>query len=139
MQRLDDEYRQVFGPNIPNAVGATTASQVITPRRRSSCVPAGPVTVTRTDGSVVVQPAYTRLEVRKLVKERITISPGLRSRILRRDRGCCRYCGTSTGPFEIDHVIPVALGGITHIRNLVTACRGCNQTKGARIWTPRRL
>jgi 5-methylcytosine-specific restriction endonuclease McrA len=33
----------------------------------------------------------------------------------------------------IDHVFPVALGGTNDIANLVTACRACNLTKGARV------
>jgi hypothetical protein len=32
----------------------------------------------------------------------------------------------------IDHVFPVALGGTNDVGNLVTACRACNLTKGAR-------
>jgi 5-methylcytosine-specific restriction endonuclease McrA len=32
----------------------------------------------------------------------------------------------------IDPVYPVALGGTNDIANLVTACRACNLTKGAR-------
>lgn len=57
--------------------------------------------------------------------------------ILRRDKGCCRYCGSSAGPFHIDHVTPVALGGSSSSRNLVTACENCNCRKGAQVWTPK--
>jgi hypothetical protein len=33
----------------------------------------------------------------------------------------------------IDHIMPVALGGTNEIGNLVTACRTCNLTKGAKF------
>ncbi|MGH7743192.1 MAG: HNH endonuclease [Candidatus Dormibacteria bacterium] len=94
------------------------------------------VTITRADGTVTVQPALTKTELRRLIPERFTIPPSLRSRILKRDRQTCRYCRTIAGPFEIDHVVPVALGGATAQSNLVTACAECNRKKSAQIWKP---
>ena len=41
----------------------------------------------------------------------------------------CVYCGTTESPFEWDHVIPIARGGLDHPVNLVTACRDCNRKK----------
>ncbi|MEN0652403.1 MULTISPECIES: HNH endonuclease [Hyphobacterium] len=46
--------------------------------------------------------------------------------------GACVYCGTTEGPFEIDHVIPVARGGRHHRRNFALACQPCNRRKGAK-------
>lgn len=57
----------------------------------------------------------------------------LRTKILERDGYKCRYCGRKlpASYLHIDHVVPVALGGSNHEKNLVTACRDCNLSKGA--------
>jgi 5-methylcytosine-specific restriction endonuclease McrA len=42
----------------------------------------------------------------------------------------CAYCG---GPFEsLDHVKPIALGGLHILANIRPACRSCNSKKGAK-------
>lgn len=63
-------------------------------------------------------------------------SAAVRIRVMKRDRFTCTYCGVSgqDAELEVDHIIPVAKGGSHHISNLTTACRNCNQSKGARIW-----
>ncbi len=47
----------------------------------------------------------------------------------------CAYCA---GPFEeVDHVIPLALGGLHWLANLRPACRACNRRKWAKpigVW-----
>jgi len=51
----------------------------------------------------------------------------------------CSYCGGTEGPFEIDHVIPLARGGSNEPWNLVLACRACNRSKKDRLiaeWLP---
>lgn len=106
------------------------------PRRTYSDAKCGPVHHITNMGVVTTSSALTPAAVRKIAPERITIGPDMRARILHRDRGTCRYCQTTVGPFEIDHVIPVAQGGATRLWNLVTACRDCNQRKGNRIWRP---
>lgn len=60
-------------------------------------------------------------------------SAAVRIRVMKRDRFTCVYCGTTgaESELEIDHVHPVSKGGSHHISNLVTACRKCNQAKGA--------
>lgn len=67
------------------------------------------------------------------------ISPGLRYRIMQRDRFRCRYCGKTAGetPLHVDHVQPVSAGGSSNSLNLVTACKGCNLGKHASLpeWT----
>jgi hypothetical protein len=52
----------------------------------------------------------------------------IRERIFARDDFTCRYCGARGIAMECDHVIPVAHDD----SNLVTACRDCNRSKGAR-------
>jgi 5-methylcytosine-specific restriction endonuclease McrA len=60
----------------------------------------------------------------------------LRFRILQRDGFRCRYCGrTGDAPgvvLHVDHVVPVATGGVTIEDNLRTACEECNLGKGVR-------
>src|SRR3990172_1192243 len=58
-------------------------------------------------------------------------------RIFKRDGARCRYDPRHRGPFEIDHVVHVALGGEDSDENLVVACRSCNRSKGASVWTPK--
>ena len=53
----------------------------------------------------------------------------LRPYILQRDNFTCVYCGTKKGPFEIDHVMPIARGGTNKESNLVCSCRNCNRSK----------
>ena len=47
----------------------------------------------------------------------------------------CHYCRNMVKRAEVtlDHVYPRALGGRDEARNLVPACRPCNQEKGARL------
>ena len=63
--------------------------------------------------------------------------------ILRRDRYRCRLCGQSTparlrgsthdrAP-EVDHIVPLALGGSHTYANTQCVCRACNMTKSARV------
>ena len=53
----------------------------------------------------------------------------LRLQTFRRDGFVCQYCDSRDGPFECDHVLPVAAGGPSHISNLITACKDCNRRK----------
>lgn len=63
----------------------------------------------------------------------MAITKRVRFEVLRRDNYQCQYCGlrapeTAEG-LTIDHVIPVALGGLDDPSNLVAACRDCNAGK----------
>jgi len=55
--------------------------------------------------------------------------------------GYCRYCGKKLsrinyampgerGAWEIDHSVPLALGGTDYLSNLWPACIDCNRDKG---------
>lgn len=62
----------------------------------------------------------------------------LRKTIKRRDRYTCKLCGISTKKepnllLEIDHIIPLAKGGITTEENLQTLCWKCNRKKGSKL------
>lgn len=50
-----------------------------------------------------------------------------------RQRGRCYYCGKRVrDKYDVDHVIPLALGGSDGPENLVVACVSCNRKKQAR-------
>jgi hypothetical protein len=115
-----------------------TQPEAASPRRRPVDPPPSPVVVQTTDGTQQIHPPLDAKALQRIVRMR-AISPAMRRRVTRRDKGMCRYCGTAAGPFEIDHVLPVSLGGGNALRNLVLACDSCNRRKGASVWTPRRL
>lgn len=56
-----------------------------------------------------------------------------RAGILERDNRTCRCCGRTLGKgvkLEIDHIIPVKMGGSTTLSNLQLLCKACNLAKG---------
>ncbi len=59
--------------------------------------------------------------------------------VLARDGACCTFVGAdgrrcgSTWRLELDHVIPVALGGASSAQNLQVLCGDCNRRKGASL------
>lgn len=55
-----------------------------------------------------------------------------REAIFKRDGYRCKHCGTSDD-LTVDHIIPVAAGGLSFDKNLQTLCRSCNSKKGCRI------
>ena len=67
--------------------------------------------------------------------DREGISARTRYDILRRCNFACFYCGTPAAlglkKLQIDHVMPVALGGTNDPWNLVAACYDCNAGKGS--------
>lgn len=95
------------------------------------------VTVIRPDGTTYIQEPHDEKTFQRIVRVRARVSDALRRSIARRDGWRCRYCGSVDGPFEIDHVVPIALGGSNRLHNLVLACQECNGRKGARVWKPR--
>jgi DNA-directed RNA polymerase subunit RPC12/RpoP len=68
------------------------------------------------------------------VLKRKSLSKKLRFEIFKRDSFTCQYCGATppTVVLHVDHITPVADGGENDMDNLITACEGCNQGKGAR-------
>lgn len=88
-------------------------------------------------GKLFVVGTMLRSDAYRIDAIREAISPALRAEIFERDGMCCAYCGSTSGPHEIDHVFPVSRGGKTDQENLVIACRPCNRSKGAR--TPEEL
>ena len=73
------------------------------------------------------------------VGQRALMTPKLRNYIKQRDNYICKRCGNSLYKepnllLEIDHIIPIAKGGLTEEKNLQTLCWKCNRTKGANIY-----
>lgn len=64
-----------------------------------------------------------------------SLSVRVRFQVLRRDKFTCQYCGAKAPDvqLEIDHVIPVVLGGSRELSNLRTACQACNAGKSAAV------
>ncbi len=59
----------------------------------------------------------------------------VRPAIFERDGYACVIFGSQGGennPLEVDHIHPVARGGVNDDHNLQTLCRSCNRKKGAR-------
>ena len=67
--------------------------------------------------------------------KRKQVSQGLRFDIFNRDGFTCQYCGRRPPEvvLELDHVVPVALGGGNEEMNLTTSCSICNAGKSAKI------
>lgn len=63
----------------------------------------------------------------------MAVSKRLRFEILRRDEHKCKHCGRTPPEvvLEVDHVVPVTLGGSDDPSNLVAACRDCNGGKSS--------
>lgn len=62
------------------------------------------------------------------------MSKSLRFEVFKRDSFTCQYCGAHPPQviLEVDHIVPVAGGGLNDQDNLITACFDCNRGKAAR-------
>lgn len=64
-------------------------------------------------------------------------SPGVSAndwlRLLNRYQHGCAYCGTRADVLHMDHVVPLARGGLHQIGNVLPACAPCNLSKNARL------
>lgn len=52
--------------------------------------------------------------------------------------GCCAYCGKPK-PLTIDHILPIAKGGLDKIENILGCCSSCNSSKNdslLSVWYP---
>lgn len=67
---------------------------------------------------------------------RTHIPRSLRALVAEDARHRCVYCQSAVTivgmPFEIDHVIPESLGGLTERENLCLCCSACNERKACR-------
>ncbi len=79
------------------------------------------------------KPAVIRLL--RYFKRKIFTARFTKNAVVARDRSTCMYCSQMLGSHEItfDHIIPLSKGGKSNEwENIVTACKYCNQKKGAR-------
>lgn len=67
--------------------------------------------------------------------KRKALSKGKRFDIFRRDGFTCQYCGRQPPEvvLQVDHIVPVVVGGSNDEMNLVTSCRDCNLGKGKKL------
>lgn len=61
-----------------------------------------------------------------------SVASRLRGIVLTRDGEVCAYCGSTEGPFHVDHINPLSRGGDNDLSNLCVACAPCNMSKGAK-------
>lgn len=81
--------------------------------------------------TVALDRARARVDAGK-AHRRHSIPDEVKVAVWRRDGGRCVQCG-SAADLEYDHVIPVALGGSSTVRNLQLLCEPCNRSKGAAV------
>ncbi len=98
-------------------------------------------TISMTEENIgeLINQLQNKLSSASLAKEqRALMTPKLRLHIKERDNYTCCICGNSSHVepnllLEIDHIIPIAKGGLTVEDNLQTLCWKCNRIKGAKI------
>ena len=65
-------------------------------------------------------------------QNRTRIPENVRIAVWRRDSGRCARCG-SREKLEYDHIIPLAEGGASTVRNIELLCERCNRSKAKKI------
>lgn len=85
------------------------------------------------DGGLCFERSSAWVREARKIDGRDSLNPAVRAYILERDGYRCAYCETTEGPFEADHIVPVARGGGDDLENLTCACRSCNRSKGAKL------
>ena len=61
--------------------------------------------------------------------KRKAIPTALRRAVIAAAKGRCQACDGPTDEFEVDHYIPVALGGTNDLSNLQALCPPCHKLK----------
>lgn len=84
--------------------------------------------------SIITANSIIAIKGRALSSRTLRQIPPLTNReLFHRDRHICAYCGREHQALRLtrDHIRPVSHGGADTWMNVVTACRNCNQRKGA--------
>ncbi len=86
----------------------------------------------RSPSSTFQMPAV--IVLKNIVKYRFTGIVCNRQNVIWRDKNTCQYCAKKFTPenLTVDHLIPKSRGGRNTWKNLVAACKKCNQKKGCR-------
>ena len=61
--------------------------------------------------------------------KRKAIPSALRRAVIAAAAGKCQACAEPTDEFEVDHYVPVALGGTNDLSNLQALCLPCHKVK----------
>ena len=71
-----------------------------------------------------------RLQKYRAQKRGVTVGPvPTCEELLSKQKGMCAYCKCKDGPFHVDHIMPLALGGMHTADNVQALCADCNQSK----------
>jgi hypothetical protein len=73
------------------------------------------------------------VEIQKTPRKRRPIALSRRFLVLKRDQYRCRICNRAGVALEVDHILPLNLGGSDSLDNLQTACLDCNRGKSDRM------
>jgi len=46
----------------------------------------------------------------------------------------CAYCGSTEEELTLDHIVPLASGGVDYTHNVLCSCKKCNSDKGHTPW-----
>lgn len=68
----------------------------------------------------------------KKIKRNNFIPKKVKEYVLKKYKHTCNYCG-SKDKLHIDHIYPVAKGGLTELKNLQVLCSKCNIKKSNKI------
>lgn len=67
----------------------------------------------------------------RLIEVSINYKQALKKEVLKRDKYCCKSCGIflldSGLKAEMHHKLPVSLGGLTTVSNIITLCSDCHK------------
>lgn len=118
------------------AIQLLTTDRILAPLGAETRVFQGGINARTGQRSRVEVPSIllTRARVQAHLWQRDYEPPVSNRALFARDDHLCLYCGE---PFPLhlltrDHLLPRCRGGTDRWQNLVTACRSCNQRKGAR-------
>lgn len=66
-------------------------------------------------------------------RQRRRIAPRIKEDLYKQQDGRCSYCKVQfeLPYFDIDHKLPIVIGGTDHVNNLQLLCGPCNRRKGA--------
>ncbi|WP_420541474.1 HNH endonuclease [Pseudooceanicola atlanticus] len=87
----------------------------------------GTLSIDLVEQTLVVTPK--RSKPKASVLRNRNIPANIRAETKQHDGDVCVYCGSTNGPFEIDHIHPFSKGGRHTRGNLAVACKPCNLSK----------
>ena len=103
-------------------------------RRAVVLVLSGKAEVTETDSNIIRSTSFSMIapsvvRITHIVKRPRPKAKLTRRGVFARDSHTCQYCGKQMPELTLDHVIPRHAGGQHYWKNVVSACKTCNQRK----------